>query len=479
MLMGTVVFVDSTFLIYLEETEDMLQKAEELLIQLETDYSQTSINELFRIAHTIKGSSNVVGFEDIGNLMHRVEDMLDCARSGSIKFEQKIVSLCFEGVDIVTKILQCKKQPDMKQDDADLADTALSFIQAVESFINANKKQKEKSVAEKKENGVVSALLDKVHLGESMYYISIYIEDDAPMKSPVFMMVLKCVESVGSLVYSSITDEAFSDPGSCTDIKVIDIIVQTDLDKAELYTYFNFFYIEKINIVDISKKITNENDIPYILSSYAVFDTFFEGHFKFGHILLKESKKIEINKTQIKQLERWHNALNKSQEQDLINAAIIDFIAEFNLIYEFVMGYTKRNLKIDVLPENLVRIRYITLIKKAYAYVRGKQVFRLFKPVKNRFATQFKSFVELVDKRLTKVIFLDVSRISIIDKPELVQMIAAKQQLEAKGISLIVIASGPYARRIVNILDSIKTIENFRLSGTEFDALIGKSVFAD
>ena len=56
---------------YMEETEDMLQRAEECIIRLEMEYSDLDVNELFRIAHTIKGSSYMVGYEDIGKIMHK------------------------------------------------------------------------------------------------------------------------------------------------------------------------------------------------------------------------------------------------------------------------------------------------------------------------------------------------------------------------------------------------------------------------
>jgi len=55
----------------MEETEDMLQRAEECIIRLEMEYSDLDVNELFRIAHTIKGSSYMVGYEDIGKIMHK------------------------------------------------------------------------------------------------------------------------------------------------------------------------------------------------------------------------------------------------------------------------------------------------------------------------------------------------------------------------------------------------------------------------
>lgn len=95
--------MDTLIQSYLEETEDMLQNAEECIIKLETEFSVSEINELFRIAHTIKGSSYMVGYEDIGSLMHKLEDMLDLVRNGSISFNRDITAFYFEGIDIVKK----------------------------------------------------------------------------------------------------------------------------------------------------------------------------------------------------------------------------------------------------------------------------------------------------------------------------------------------------------------------------------------
>ncbi len=79
--------MDAVIQSYMEEAEELLEKAEECIIRLEKEYSLVDVNELFRIAHTIKGFSRMMGYEDIGNLMYKIEDMLDCARNGSALFD--------------------------------------------------------------------------------------------------------------------------------------------------------------------------------------------------------------------------------------------------------------------------------------------------------------------------------------------------------------------------------------------------------
>jgi chemotaxis protein histidine kinase CheA len=174
----------------MEETEDMLQKAEECIIRLEMEYSAADVNELFRIAHTIKGSSQMVGYVDIGNLMHKIEDMLDCTRNGSIVFDQSIVSLCFEGLDTVKKLLQNEKEPDSEERMSDLDGAAARLNETIEVFIKVNKKE-EKAVTPEPELGIISSLLSITPKGKRKYYITFFIEEDAPMVSPVIMIILE------------------------------------------------------------------------------------------------------------------------------------------------------------------------------------------------------------------------------------------------------------------------------------------------
>lgn len=101
--------MDQLYVTYLEETEELLQKAEECLIRLETDYSSDDITQLFRIFHSIKGSSQMIGHDDIGNLTHKLEDMLDIVRKGRIDLDGQILQLCFSGLDHVKLMFESKK----------------------------------------------------------------------------------------------------------------------------------------------------------------------------------------------------------------------------------------------------------------------------------------------------------------------------------------------------------------------------------
>ncbi|WP_213529847.1 Hpt domain-containing protein, partial [Paenibacillus cisolokensis] len=99
---------DSLYVTYLEETEELLQEAEECLIRLESGYSTNDLNALFRVFHSIKGSSQMIGYEDIGNLTHKIEDMLDMIRKGRMDLDGQMLQLCFDGLDHVKRLFESK-----------------------------------------------------------------------------------------------------------------------------------------------------------------------------------------------------------------------------------------------------------------------------------------------------------------------------------------------------------------------------------
>jgi len=465
--------MDSMIQFYMEETEDMLQKAEECIIRLEKEYSPVDVNELFRIAHTIKGSSHMVGYEDIGNIMHKIEDMLDCARNGSILFDQSIVSLCFEGLDIVKKMLQYKKEQEPREMMEDLINAASRINEMVEALIRANKKEEEKTAADQPKMGMVSSLLNKKPKGKNKYYITFFIDEDAPMVSPVFIMILKSVEDIGTLVYSSVTDSYFSGCPGDHEIKTFDIILCTDIDEAELYTYFDLSYVERINIVDLTRSKLEENDYYFNDSDNTPYIIILRVFMKLYNILFSWPKEFKINKEELHMIESLHceavNAFGRMKNKNKTSTFIKDFNEFYSLIIKIYDGQSGTG---EDLCSN-IRAQMVKLMETVYNYTKGKHIFRVFKPEKNNFINRLRDFIGMVDKPLTLISLIDLSKLAILHENEVKDLIEIKKQMEAQDIEMGIIAEGPDARRIINIFDSIKPVEEFNLFKSELDAILG------
>ena len=62
---------------YLYETNSLLDRLDEMLVADEEteDFSTDDVNEIFRIMHTIKGSSAMMEFGSLSTIAHRIEDL--------------------------------------------------------------------------------------------------------------------------------------------------------------------------------------------------------------------------------------------------------------------------------------------------------------------------------------------------------------------------------------------------------------------
>ncbi|MEO1814732.1 MAG: chemotaxis protein CheA [Acetobacterium sp.] len=80
---------DSILEMYIFESETLLDQLEEILLQSEDNAELTpdDINEIFRIMHTIKGSSAMMEFDMLAHSSHKLEDLFFVIRENGIKPE--------------------------------------------------------------------------------------------------------------------------------------------------------------------------------------------------------------------------------------------------------------------------------------------------------------------------------------------------------------------------------------------------------
>lgn len=90
--------------IYVSESQERLQRMDGLLLTLEQNGAdRAAIDTMFREAHSIKGMSASMGFDELAKVAHRMEDYLDKFRGGKGVLERSGVDLLFEGVDLLRR----------------------------------------------------------------------------------------------------------------------------------------------------------------------------------------------------------------------------------------------------------------------------------------------------------------------------------------------------------------------------------------
>ncbi len=91
---------------FIEESKEHLQSCNQHLLELEKNPEDLAIvNEIFRSAHTLKGMSATMGYEDIADLTHKMENVLDAIRNSKIRVTVEILDVVFKAVDYLEEMV--------------------------------------------------------------------------------------------------------------------------------------------------------------------------------------------------------------------------------------------------------------------------------------------------------------------------------------------------------------------------------------
>jgi two-component system chemotaxis sensor kinase CheA len=90
---------------FIDEADVLLTNLDNLLIELEKGNNNQSVNEIFRIIHTIKGASGMFGFEKVVEITHETESLFDMVRSGKLNLTPELVEFSFSIADHIRALI--------------------------------------------------------------------------------------------------------------------------------------------------------------------------------------------------------------------------------------------------------------------------------------------------------------------------------------------------------------------------------------
>lgn len=97
---------DNFINIFKEEALELLGNLEDTLLELETNpEDEEHISAVFRVMHTIKGASGMVGLTIISKFTHEVETILETVRSGSAKVNTGFIDYTLKSRDIILEMI--------------------------------------------------------------------------------------------------------------------------------------------------------------------------------------------------------------------------------------------------------------------------------------------------------------------------------------------------------------------------------------
>jgi two-component system chemotaxis sensor kinase CheA len=98
---------------FISETEEIIGSLNFDLVKLADsvesgDCDPDVLNGIFRGAHSIKGLAGMFGFDDLSELSHSMENLLDGLRLGKVPFTQSLVDTLFSSLDVLISLIDGK-----------------------------------------------------------------------------------------------------------------------------------------------------------------------------------------------------------------------------------------------------------------------------------------------------------------------------------------------------------------------------------
>ncbi|TXK79621.1 chemotaxis protein CheA [Paenibacillus sp. N3.4] len=196
---------------FVEELIEQLEKMDQDLLALEQSESDELIQSIFRAAHTIKGSSAAMGFNEMKDLTHEVEHMLDLVRGKKRAIDSALINLLFQALDFL-KLLRDEYMAGIPCTDVK------PFITIVQNFA-----EQPTFLAEGRE------------VKGQPYKIQLVLSDDCQMKAARFHLIVKKLrEEYGHVVVPNPLLEETEELADDALYRNVDVVLSTDYEASHI-----------------------------------------------------------------------------------------------------------------------------------------------------------------------------------------------------------------------------------------------------
>ena len=238
--------------VFIEESKEHLQACNEQLLELEKNPEDLKIvNDIFRSAHTLKGMSATMGYEDLASLTHQMENVLDAIRNQKIKVNSEILDVVFLSVDDLEAMVESiAGGGDGKRDVSSVVEK-LKLIEQGKSPAGAlAAAETAVAIAEPPQFSAAKSSYDEFELtvieqsneqGFHAYEITVQLREDCLLKAARVFMVFEVLETTGEVIKSSPSAD--------------------QLEEEQFDHEFTVTIVTKESIDDIQKKVMKVSEV--------------------------------------------------------------------------------------------------------------------------------------------------------------------------------------------------------------------------
>lgn len=374
--------------IFIEETKEHLQSMNDILLKMESSsYDKDLLNEMFRVAHTIKGMSGTMGFNNVAGLTHEMENLMDLIRTGKMEVNSDIIDVLFQCFDQLEEYtVQVEEQG---KDGENISE---ELIIKLKEIMGAKPAKKEEKLEEEKssiDQHVLKAVEKSTKEGMNVYLLKVKLDEKCMLKSARAYILLNRLEQFGEIIHASPSVEDIEDEKFELEFELV-IVTNDESD----YISENLNDISEIDSIDFIKLDEKFIESESIKTDDSEVDEEIESQIEDKKDISKEDKKDESKKAKAKtgktvrvDIDRLDNLMNLVSELIIIKTRLED--AE----------ESKKDGKINDTTEYLERIT--TSLHDAVMKVRMVPIERVF--------NRFPRMVRDVAKDLGKEINLEMS----------------------------------------------------------------------
>lgn len=200
--------------VFIDESKEHLQAINENLLLLEKSPDDLAIvNEIFRSAHTLKGMSATMGYEDLANLTHKMENVLDAIRNHKLHVTAEILDVVFSSIDDLEAMVQDIAAGGAgKRDVTDIVDKLLKIengetIHADSSAQTEAAPSVSPSSAVKYDEFEYTVIQQSKEQGFTCFEVEVELRADCVLKAARVFMVFEVLEKCGEVIKSTPSTE--------------------------------------------------------------------------------------------------------------------------------------------------------------------------------------------------------------------------------------------------------------------------------
>ena len=323
---------------FLEESMDNLQTLNEALLDLEQNPNNIDrLNEIFRVAHTIKGMAATMGFSSIAELTHKMEDVLSKFREGKLDVTRNVVTVLFDCLDTLERMISNVELGNNEEVEISSIITALEGVANESDDISLIAVSKEKEVEEEKNNSIIlnqydiSVLKQAKENGFNGVNISITLREDTLLKSARAFLIVQELETQGEILKSFPSTE--------------------DIENEQFETELDFVLITTKSKEDIRNLVNNISEIEEVETSYVKI----EQDYKEENNISNDIKKIPVkeNINTVAKKEHKEEANKRAHQSVRVDLHRIDKL--MNMVSELVIYRTRlEQIVIDNKSQELI-----------------------------------------------------------------------------------------------------------------------------